>query len=214
MQEALDITTKGTLWEQVRAQSAVATGKSGAVEVFGGSCQLTRALASCGFAAVGVDFRWNRHKPVATCKWIDLGDSAGLRHILELFRRVDVGYVHFGPPNGTSSAGRNTDAGRPALRSDEFPDGLPSLKDSGREEELAAVQRDNTLYHHVAALVVWLSWNRVLWTIESPSSSHIWDTAPFRCLCDLKEIGALKFSRTSGSQPSGYGMLWEVGSNR
>ena len=105
-----------------------------------------------------------------------------------------VGYVHFAPPNGTSSAARNSGTqDRGALRSDEFPNGLPELADDQRK----AVDKDNKLYHHVAALVVLLAWKGVLWSVESPASSYLWDTSPFKCLLDLSTIGAISVKRTN-----------------
>ena len=108
-----------------------------AYEVFCGAAGLTLNLSKAGFDATEVDHKKNKDKPKGRCVWIDLSTKRGQEDLKKLVLDESVAYVHFAPPCGTASRARdkrrkNPD-GTPAaidpkpLRSDEFPDGLPSL---------------------------------------------------------------------------------------
>ena len=172
----------------------------GALELFAGHCGLSKALTQAGFAALGVDWRCNRHKPVTACKWIDLETESGLKQVARLILARNVKYVHLCPPNGTSSAGRNNPRQqRRQLRTWEEPDGVAELfSESGGDFDpgaKAAVDRENKLYFHTAAMILWCSWRGILWTVESPLSSLMWETTPFAVLSKLKSWGELRYTR-------------------
>jgi hypothetical protein len=177
--------------------------KDKAYEVFCGSGRLTLALAKSGFNAIGIDYKGNRDAPKGRCIWLDLAKPSGQRECTRLLEADDVAYVHFAPPNGTSSKARerrrcNTD-GTPAmldprpLRSESFPDGLPTLSD----EDRARVRIANDLYESTARMAAFLSEKGVSWTIESPKGSYMWDTLPFRKLARLKANGHLGYARVT-----------------
>ena len=163
----------------------------GALEVCCGSAAFTRALAQAGFAAQGVDYKGNQDTPVAPCVWIDLCEPGALRTLKRLVVSKRAAYVHFSPPNGTTSKGRNVSRARKPLRSGEFPDGVPSLP----ADQLSAVERENRLYAVVIAAVRWLDGEGKTWSVESPGSSLIWMTHAFDGLGRDKDGGKFQYGR-------------------
>ncbi len=83
-------------------------------------------------------------------------------------------------PCGTSTRAREIRVTKPnqdgqvidpkPLRSDEFPDGVPSLSGKAQEKVLAA----NSLYEFGVAVACWCDEKGISWAIENPKSSHMW----------------------------------------
>ena len=71
---------------------------------------------------------------------------------------------------------------RPPLRSDRWPDGVPSL--SGIN--LVRVRLSNRLYAFMARLIPKLDANNVVWTVENPWTSLLWKTSYWRRIAKLK----------------------------
>ena len=172
-----------------------------AFEVFCGAAGLTLNLTKSGFDAVGVDHKGNRDLPRGRCLWIDLSTKRGQADLRKLVLHDAVAYVHFAPPCGTASRARdrrryNAD-GTPAkldpkpLRSDEYPDGLPSLVG----QDLERVNAANELYRFTAVLCADLSERGIAWTVENPTNSRMWDTKWFRWLSRMKAEGKLNYNR-------------------
>ena len=72
--------------------------------------------------------------------------------------------------------------GPPPLRSDRWPDGVPSL--SGIN--LVRVRLSNRLYAFMARLIPKLDANNVVWTVENPWTSLLWKTSYWRRIAKLK----------------------------
>ena len=116
-------------------------------------------LDSAGLDAIGVDYGHNKDKPRGKCIMIDMSKDSGIPILLRVLQQRNVKYVSMAPPCGTASRARErrlkTKDGRRAqidpqpLRSEEFPDGLPSLGQLDAQRVKAA----NTLYRKVAELV-------------------------------------------------------------
>ena len=91
-------------------------------------------------------------------------------------------YVHFAPPCGTSSRARLIQRrGRwspPIIRTDQYPDGIPSLSGS----LLARVESANKLYAVTGELVRWCVAHDTYFSIENPGRSFMWKTRPFEAL--------------------------------
>ena len=174
-----------------------------AYEVFCGCARLTKALCSVGFNATGIDFKGNKDKTSGRSQWIDLTTTVGQKALRKLVCDPSVAYVHFAPPCGTATRARdrrrkNPD-GTPAsldpkpLRSDEYPDGLPSL--GGRDAE--RVQAANVLYEFTASLCAELSLLGIAWSVENPTNSRMWDTSWFRELSRAKANSMLHYERVT-----------------
>ena len=174
-----------------------------AFEVFCGAAGLTLNLTKAGFDALGVDHKGNKDKPKGRCLWIDLSTKRGQDDLRKMVLHDTVAYVHFAPPCGTASRARdrrrlNAD-GTPAkldpkpLRSDQYPDGLPSLVG----QDLERVNTANELYRFVAVLCSELSAKGIAWTVENPKNSRMWDTKWFRWLSRAKANGQLNYNRVT-----------------
>lgn len=91
-------------------------------------------------------------------------------------------YVHFAPPCGTSSRARLIQRrGRWSpliIRTDQYPDGIPSLSGS----LLARVESANKLYAVTGELVRWCVAHDTYFSIENPGRSFMWKTRPFEAL--------------------------------
>ena len=94
-------------------------------------------------------------------------------------------WVHMAPVCGTCSRARQIKNGGPrALRSDEFPMGLPDLTAADKQRvELANCMFWETymLFGHCVSL-------GILATLENPSRNLFWETVPFKNLLEIYEI--------------------------
>ena len=105
------------------------------LEIFAGSCRLSKACRGVGLEAVAVDQTASRSEQFPIFQ-VDLTDEVGFKK-LESFIEVEkdsILHAHFAPSCGTASRARGRPipgedpcAGRQPLRSSQFPNGLPSL---------------------------------------------------------------------------------------
>jgi len=184
-----------------KVPTAMTKRKVKAVEAFCGTAGLSLALTREGVQTIGVDFNGNKDKPKARCMWLDLAKPSGQKEFRKMMQDAELVYVSFAPPSGTSARARdrrlkNPD-GSPAtidpkpLRSDDYPDGLPTLQGVDK----AKVENANELYRFTVEMVVELSRLGVTWSVENPEKSRMWDTASFRQLSRLKANGHLQYER-------------------
>ena len=150
------------------------------LEIFCGCARLTGAWAKMGAKGVAVDRRDNAHVPEVPVLWIDLTTAGGQQQVLDLIRSGEIGIVWLAVPCGTGSRAREKripkwlqDRGVPdaqPLRSDEFPEGLPSL--TGKDA--ARVASANELVRFARRVVDLCDALRVFWVIENPANSILW----------------------------------------
>ena len=169
-----------------------------AFEVGCGRAVLTRALQRAGWGATGIDWQGNRDRPVAKCIWLDLTTAIGQQLFWKLVRSHPTIFVHFAPPCGTASRAREIRIKNAAfdpkpLRSDDYPDGLPSLH--GVDE--VRVRAANKFYEFTADAAIRLQELGIEWSIENPSNSLMWKTSPFQRLFKLRADGQLRGGRVS-----------------
>ena len=148
------------------------------VEVFSGSCRLSKACKKVGFRTTAVDKSSERSENFTIYK-CDLTNPAELALLKEYFvaEQDALLHVHFAPSCGTSSRARERPIkGLPKhqqpvpLRSETHPDGLPHL--SHRDQQ--RVHLANLTYDATAELVVLLVSLMVSVSIENPSNSLFW----------------------------------------
>jgi len=158
--------------------------KKKAIETFAGCGRLAGELQKVGFEAIGIDCKDNKDRPVSKVINMDLTTAWGQN---AFWREVDnnTTVVSFAPPCGTSSRSREIrrrfGPDPKPLRSDEFPDGLPSLTGKGKERVEAA----NALYKFTADAVLKLHHLGISWFVENPSNSLMWKTLWFKSLLTL-----------------------------
>ena len=143
-----------------------------AVELCAGSCKLTAAMSKAGFQGIAVDQERNRHKQHAAVAKLDLARRESWTLLQQLFDEDPFFFTWGGPPCGTGSRAREIpiapeliSAGAPQpqqLRSDAWPQGLPSL----RGTDLAKVQTANAIWNQMAQFMEWI--------LNQPKESKGW----------------------------------------
>ena len=164
------------------------------VEVCCGCARLTHHCSKVGLRSLGVDWAGCKDKPEGRVIWINLATSHGRAELLQRLEanRETLRLVFMSPPCGTASRAREIRRRKPdlfgrvidpmPLRSDEHPDGIPTL--GGKA--LVKVEIANALYANMVEIALWCDKHEVAWVIENPSNSHMWETEAFRSLRKLK----------------------------
>ena len=115
-------------------------------------------------------------KLVAPVVQLDLTEHANFAFLESIICEPNCVYVHFAPPCGTASRARFIKRkGRynpPVLRTDAKPDGLSNLTSL----HAAKVASANLLYQQTQALCRLCLDQGVLFSIENPARSFMWDT--------------------------------------
>ena len=183
------------------------------LEVFCGYGGLTKAMQQQGWKALGIDYGFNKDKPIGASVYIDLSTAAGQEAFWQLIHDRQCIYVHFAPPCGTASRAREKRiyAGydpKP-LRTDAEPDGLSGLP----ERDQTRVNQANTLYEFVANACLKLSAMGIEWSIENPKNSLLWLTSWMLKLKAGAEFNEVHFQHCMhGGTRDKRTMLW-VSSN-
>ena len=157
-----------------------------AIELCCGSANLSLALRDVGIEAVGVDYVRNASKPRAPCVQLDLTSQGGQDLLWQLLRTSRAAYVHCAPPCGTASRARERPGGPPPLRSAQYPEGLPGLTGLNADRVASA----NAIYSFVSEFCTECHNRGVLWSIENPARSHMWQCFQFPRL--FKAVGTLE----------------------
>jgi hypothetical protein len=146
------------------------------VEVFAGTARLTAVIRQLGLRdSFGIDHKIHPKisGPVIS---LDLTSPTSFEYVLNLIKHPNCIYVHFAPPCGTASRARFIKRkGRynpPVLRTDTHPDGLPNLGTNLQARVAAA----NQLYDLTQQLCRQCHEHGVLFSIENPARSFMWDT--------------------------------------
>ena len=148
------------------------------LEIFAGSCRLSKACRNVGLEAVAVDHTTSRSEQFPIFQ-VDVTDETGL-HQLEAFIDVEKDSIlhgHFAPSCGTASRargrpipGEDPSTGPQPLRSSDFPNGLPSLS----EAEKLRVEKANQSYEATVRLILKLIQAGISVSIENPKNSFFW----------------------------------------
>ena len=160
------------------------------LELFCGTAGVCAQFRTLGGRALGVDHHLKRTRLKAAAVKLDLTQKWVQELIEREIKLKRVSAVHMGPPCGTSSRARNIPIKRKLrakgapnpqpLRSTTFPLGFPWLKGLNKVK----VQAANELYNF-AARIAWLCDEcGVLFTIENPQNSLMWETPYFKPLVE------------------------------
>ena len=158
------------------------------LELFCGTAGVCAQFRLKGGGALGIDHHLKRVRLKAAAVQLDL-TQPWVQELIETevtLGRVDG--VHMGPPCGTASRARNIPIKRKLvrkgapnpqpLRSSAHPLGFPWLKGINK----AKVQAANVLYEFAAKLALLCDQFGVLFTIENPHNSLMWETPFFKTL--------------------------------
>ncbi len=112
------------------------------VEIFCGTGGLTANIKALGVQGIGIDSSVSTACKSPVLK-LDLTKPSGQQILWEVLNRPNICGVHLAPPCGTASRARREYGPSPLpLRSEAYPDGLPSL----RGLDLKRVRSANCLY--------------------------------------------------------------------
>ena len=161
----------------LHTESHTATGL--VLEVFAGSCRFSKACKDSGLRAFAVDKNPKRaeHFPVANFDLTRQHDFETLCKYAEA-ESGSLVHAHFAPSCGTASKAREkkipgvSNAPRP-LRSESYPDGLPSL----HQHEQDRVREANISYEAMVRFLLFLVALGVSVSIENPVNSLFWNTS-------------------------------------
>ena len=182
------------------------------IEIFCGSARLTASLKAIGFRdSFGVDH--NLDKAVSAAKRLDLTLSSDQQILKQWMKSPVVVGVFLAPPCGTCSLARNIklrDArGRPLhgpkpLRSTQWPEGLPGLK----EKDRSRVSSANQLYNFLAELVDSAHELGIIVVVENPRSSLFWLTSFWKKVQAPMHFSAHQACAYGGSRPKWTVLAW------
>ena len=169
-----------------------------ALELFAGSCKLSKCLKSHGFAAYGIDHQKCKNR-VGPCVVMDLTKSSSKKFLRQVISSGKVGAVPMAPPCGTSSRARERPIPRrlrrlgvpqpKQLRSAQHPLGFPWL----RGTDAIRVRLANACYQTVAEVFELCVMLGIPAFIENPATSRMWDVPCIKKLFKLKGVHFTKF---------------------
>ena len=153
------------------------------IEVFAGSCRLSKACRRIGLrtAAVDKDPARSENFPIYQCDLTNASEFALLMQYIEA-EKEELLHVHFAPSCGTASRAREKAPGPPPLRSDAHPNGLPHLSQRDRER----VEEANASYRAMVNLASFVVTLGISFSIENPKNSLFW-----KCACVVQFLGSL-----------------------
>ena len=157
------------------------------MEACAGSGMLSCQLKAHGFDVLAVDFSGNKHRPFVGIVKLDLRLVSSWDFLRYVANSRRIALFHAGPPCGTSSRARgkplaNGEPGPQPLRSVDWPLGLPDLQGVDKLKVLSA----NAIYLQVAAFCKELQAQGVLWCVENPTRSIMWE---IRDYVELQQFG-------------------------
>ena len=138
------------------------------LEIFAGSCRLSKACKQVGFRVTAVDKVEDRAENFPIYQG-DVTNSAERTLLLQYIEaeKEELLHIHFAPSCGTASRAREKAPGPPPLRSDVHPDGLPNLKDSDRQRVEAA----NESYRAMITIAMFAISLGISISVENPKNS-------------------------------------------
>ena len=138
------------------------------LEIFAGSCRLSKACKQVGFRVTAVDKVEDRAEnfPIYQGDVRNSGERTLLLQYIEA-EKEELLHIHFAPSCGTASRAREKAPGPPPLRSDVHPDGLPNLKDSDRQRVEAA----NESYRAMITIAMFAISLGISISVENPKNS-------------------------------------------
>ena len=146
------------------------------IELFSGTGGLCAEVRRLGLSnSVGVDAHITKHTKCPVLR-IDMTTEYGMELVWRILGQDNCVAVHMGPPCGTSSRARDIRRRKgpdpKPLRSDKWPNGLPSLQGSDKRRGGLA----NELYMQCAKIFEHCTRVGILCTIENPGNSYFWST--------------------------------------
>ena len=158
------------------------------LDIFCGTAGVAAAFQALGGEALGLDHLIDKRRVKGPVAKIDLLTGEGQQTVEQWLMEGKVDCVMLAPPCGTSSRAREIPVPKrlrlragmqpQPLRSDAFPNGLPSLKGIAKVKVKAA----NQLYKFTRRVIELCISMQLPFICENPKRSLMWSTSPF---CEL-----------------------------
>lgn len=185
------------------------------IELCAGSAGLSSALRKIGFQVLPIDHSSNRHDQKVKSIQIDLSERGAMELITAMMDTGKIFYIHCGPPCGTASRARDKPVsaywlarGAPSpkpLRNSSYPRGLPNLSSSDQ----VRVDKANRIYDVVCQTVLLCIKRKIIFSVENPASSYMWDIKSFVDIRSMPEVSWVLFHSCmhGGSRPKHTALL-------
>ena len=175
------------------------------VELFCGTGNLTYAMKHYFPDSFGVDHKVGKQRVKIVC--LDLTRQDHQELMEQWLLSGQCLWVHFGIPCGTASRARlrrlsKKHHGPPPIRNSRYPDGIPGVQGL----HLIKLRAANRLYSFMRKLILLLDKAGVVWTVENPFTSLLWETSywrdiaaetdPFYCELHNCMFGGRRLKRT------------------
>ena len=146
------------------------------VELFCGKGNLTFAMKHFFPDSFGIDHKVTKQRIKVVC--LDLTKEDHQQLVEQWLFSGKCLWVHFGIPCGTASKARcrrlsKKVHGPPPLRNSKFPDGIPGITGL----HLVKLRAANRLYNFMRVLIKKLHAANIIWTVENPLTSLLWETS-------------------------------------
>ena len=172
------------------------------IELCAGCARLSASLSAKGFRAMAVDQKSNKHQQAYATIALDLESDEAVHFLLSLLKQPGrVLYVHAAPLCGTCARTRERKLKRAlrklgvkepqALRSAQFPHGLPGLKGTNLKRVLLA----NPIYANLAKVMEHAIVAGANISIENSTRSWLWHTEWVRDLSQKYALFAVTFQQ-------------------
>ena len=144
------------------------------LELCAGSAALSACFREQGWEVLPIDHSKNRFHPLARVCNLDLALDSTWEYLFYVLDIFPVAFIHAAPPCGTCSRARqirNHPSDPPVLRTEAHPMGLPQLTGVNLEK----VRLANTLYDKLVRFLVVATKRKILWSVENPKNSLLWE---------------------------------------
>ena len=168
------------------------------LELCAGSAGFSAEAAHVGFDVLALDCARNRHKTKHAVLVLDLVEPASWQLLAKFLSSGRLFCVLIAPPCGTASKAREKRLPKSLrnkifepqpLRSDQHPEGLPSL--SGKDK--LRVEQANAIYDQAAAFLKACHEKGVFFICENPRNSYLWKMPGFKRLLALEGVEVYSF---------------------
>ena len=189
-----------------RSKVSIQSPKGLVIELCAGSAMLSRCFAEYGFETLAIDHAANRFHPHAKVCNLRLTEEYTWEYLKSVCHQFPISFVHAAPPCGTCCRAREQPNGPPPLRNDAWPWGFNDLS----VDDAARVDAANKIYRGLAEFVQFCSSRSILWCVENPADSILWQLPPFQVLRRSAKLVKFQACMFGGRRPTWKGFLTNV----
>ena len=173
--DTISVAEKGTSRKRVGLNDPISGpnfAKAGLLELCAGSATLSYTAEKMGFFAVPVDYERNKFQSKLPTIKLNLADECSVKICTDLIDSGKIQVVTAAVPCGTASRAREIyiPGGPVPLRSEEYPYGLPDLRECDHTRVVIA----NRIYANTYVIITYADSKGCLCFVENPDKSYLW----------------------------------------